>query len=601
MAEDITKKLQKYFNLGSKKTKVKTSNKKDNLPDVFPIEHSPTEKRPDRYTKVQFPSDLEKFYNYWINQCHDNPETLKNRFDRYNDLNYMAENNTIISRSAQLYADETTQADSQSRIIVVEAKNKKLQKELYELLDKWGFNPQRLNDIAYNLALYGDSFDVNAIDNKEGITEVMPIDVITVKSKLEFDPIEVEKKMINNQGFKNYTGAYKSIDKVVKNLTNSADYTKYFRTYLFGYQISDTIFLPPWGISHYRMFTKQSEFYPYGRSLFINCISPFRQLKAFENLQAMARASQFPKETYEVKVSDNMTQADIWNAVNEAREEYLNLNQTLANKEDFALGSQLWMPEGLLNMKLVENKMTPDDLGDLEYFQKALATGTGVPMSFLSPDDGNFGTTGISLLQQYKPFARSIFKIQSAILNEINLKFQIHNVITEKYKPEEFEFNLYMNFPSVEMTRDKMSSKSDSIRLANDILTNLGQSLGLDRGEALPTAIVKDVFSNYSFLEFDEVEKWIKDYEKQKEAENKSLDMQEKTKQKVKHRLSEGLIRELYFDAFRTLNLKEGVLGQNHFMNSNGLEKYQKDLIMMIKEEKDLRIQEQRKKKKLKK
>ena len=59
------------------------------------------------------------------------------------------------------------------------------------------------------------------------------------------------------------------------------------------------MYLPPWNVPHFRRFSTKSEFYPFGRPLFINCIAPFRQLQASKNLMALARAAKFPKEHFE--------------------------------------------------------------------------------------------------------------------------------------------------------------------------------------------------------------------------------------------------------------------------------------------------------------
>ena len=51
---------------------------------------------------------------------------------------------------------------------------------------------------------------------------------------------------------------------------------------------------------------------------------------------ALARAAKFPKELYEVETDENMTQAEKWNAVNEARVELQNLGEGETAKEQFA-------------------------------------------------------------------------------------------------------------------------------------------------------------------------------------------------------------------------------------------------------------------------
>jgi len=45
---------------------------------------------------VKLPSDLEKMWKWWLSETADSSLTLKNRMDRYNDLDYMYYNNTVI-------------------------------------------------------------------------------------------------------------------------------------------------------------------------------------------------------------------------------------------------------------------------------------------------------------------------------------------------------------------------------------------------------------------------------------------------------------------------------------------------------------------------
>ena len=61
------------------------------------------------------------------------------------------------------------------------------------------------------------------------------------------------------------------------------------------------------------------------------------------------------------------------------------------------------------------------------------------------------------------------------------------------------EFELALPFPVIEESQDRVRMKNDTLRLANDIITNLQNALGLDRGESIPSEVVKDIFGKISF------------------------------------------------------------------------------------------------------
>ena len=271
-----------------------------------------------------------------------------------------------------------------------------------------------------------------------------------------------------------------------------------------------------------------------------------------------------------------MTGVDTWNQIELAKEMYNNVNQSNSSKDNYGIGEQIWVAKDLLDVNLIENRMNLDDIADLEVLQTNLAISTGVPMSFLSPGKDNFGTTGISLTYQYKPFGRTVYKIQSVILNEIAQMIRLHLAITGDFDTE-VNFNLAMNYPVLEETSDRMRAKNDSFRLAKDIIDGLSTALGLERGEALPIEVVMAILGSESYLTPEDIEDWIKIYQKSKPKE-------EVQESKIKNRLTPGLFESVYMESFRNLSLKEGVKNNIHFVNAYNVTKEQKLHIDFIKE-----------------
>ena len=319
--------------------------------------------------------------------------------------------------------------------------------------------------------------------------------------------------------------------------------------------------------------------------MFINSLSPFRQLKSLETLQQMARVINFPTEVFNVTTDETMTSIESFQKINEAREEYLNLNLiSEANREEQSIGRQIWTADGLISFDLKSPGLNLDEIGDIEMARENVVGSTDIPISFLIPDKGGFGTTGISLTQQYKPFARSVYTIQTAILEEIVLLIKIHLMITGDYDVDT-PFELEMRYPVLEESSDRQRAKSDNIRLVNDIVQSITDSLGLDRDEALPPDIIVDIFSKYSFMDSQDILNWFKQAkgnsdgaeENQEKIQEGSLNyivnsykgrISESVFKKLNTRLSEELIMEVYFTEQRKYKRYEGVKNSKHYLSS---------------------------------
>lgn len=598
MANPFTR-LQRYFRIVVKSDKSSVSNK-----ELLPGERVSAG---DGTKPADFPPLIQRIWDFWKTETQDNTNTLKDRIGRYKDLNFMVKNDNVISMAMDLYADEATQADSQDRIISVEARDKKVRGAIQDILDHWGFaNQSMVRSKAYDLAEYGDSFNVHSIQAGKGITSTTPVSPFAIADRIEFNALNA-KKELEKSGFLSTLASRDTRIKVLADMIDKPDdYGMFFRSYLFGFQIDEDLYIPPWNMAHFRLFTTESEFYPFGKPLMINSISTFRQLKTSLNLQAIARAAKFPIEKYEVTVDESMTEVEKWDAVNQARQEYANMGITTQYKDEMGIGSKIFLPQGLMDMTLIENNMDLGDIGDIELLRDNMIMGTRVPKGYLVVDRSSFGTSGQSLLQQFKPFGRAVYYIQSAILKEISQMLRIHFLLTEEFDKEFTEFDLKMNFPVIEESRDRLSMKSDTMRLASDILTNLGQAIGLDRDESLPPDIVKQVYSKYTFIEPKDLDRWIDDIVKVKQQAkpddqggNSFYSQDEddgpkhfKEKRSLSEKinrlyedgvLSENLLMNAYFDAKKSLGIREGVFAQKHLYSSENIDQDQEILLSSLR------------------
>lgn len=536
------------------------------------------DKETGKVKPIKFNSSIQKLWDWWLTQVSDTADSLKNRLERYKDLDYMYYNAPVISSAIELYADETVQYDSQNQPLNVEAKDKKVVKHIEEMFQRSGINQQSLREIARNIALYGDSYTINSLEDGKGYTDALVVDVTTVKERIEFNAIDAHKKMMQYRNFGSFIAKDYRLQQLTKILDTkedkkSSNASNLYKSYLFGYQIEDDMYLPPWNVSHYRLFSSKSEFYPYGRPLLINAISPFRQLQAAKNLMAMARAAKFPKEHYEVETDDRMTQAEKWAAVNEARQEFLNLSYEEGAKEDFSVGGAAWTPKGLLSLTMLENKMNLDDIADVEFLRDDIIMTTKIPKGYLIVDRGGWGTSSQALLQQYKPFGRSVLQIQQSILRELIQMVKVDFIISGKFDPDT-DFELSMNFPVIEDADDRLKLKSTTLGLAKEIINSLAQTLGING--KLPTEVVKDIFGRFSFLGQDDLTNWIdtitKDNAKLSEDDTKKL-----------NRINDNIVKEAYFKCKKSMNLQEGLQNGRHYMTSWSTDPIHEQTLKLLK------------------
>lgn len=584
--------LKQFFNISSKVVKGHT----DSVP--FPGAGEDAKKSKNgKLPPAKFPDELQTLYEFWLKDTYDTSKTMENRIDRYNSLQYAYYNSPIVSATIDLYADEATQIDSQSKIVEVDAKDKKVQKWIQEFFDEAGITQKLLRDVAWNISLYGDAFWTVSSSVSKGIVEVIPIDPFSVQERLEFNAIEMKKRLSKNKGgFKNFISKNNTLQVLQKMMDETTeDISQYFKSYLFGFQVEKQM-LPPWNVLHFRAFTTQSEFYPFGRPVLINSLAPFRQLQASKNLMALGRANSFTLKHFEVQTDENATWEDKWEAVNEARQQYINLGNDPSGKEQFTVNSEIWTPQDLLRVDTIESRFEADKISDVEMLRDDLIMGTRIPKGYLIVDRASFGTSGQALLAQHKPFARAVYSIQSAILDQLNHLVKLQMVMTGQFDPEDTEFQLKMAFPQTEESRDRVSIKNDLLRLTKDVIDNLGGALGLDRGEALPPDVVKQIFSQLSFLDGEDIDSWVdatvemQNPEEEEKENNDGTDLFNRKfirgdrLQKIQERLGDNpsILQDCIYSACKRRDMSEGVLNQKHFYFSYESDKINKQTLEVM-------------------
>jgi hypothetical protein len=481
---------------------------------------------------IDFPTDVMRAYEYFLqNQQLYNPN--RERFELYKSLLFMVRNNGVMNRALTTYITETIEMKDGEKPIQIRAKDKKVEKDFNEWLDKIGFNYNMLNELVYDLVLLGDSFIIHDIDD-EGIKEASLVDPFLVRDRVELNLNRIEE--IRQWGIvnKNYVNRFRSIQQIIDQITNKKDSDEvdaylYYKSYLLGYEMKFSTdnesgkdnyrSLPPWSMTHFRLFTTKSEFFPFGRPMFINSLAPFQSYKTTEMLIDMLRVAAFPKEIVTIKSGENATPFDRLQRINEVRELIENITPKTNNKDNLSINERYYAIEELFTYDVIDTNIDMDKLGDLEKKLDDLILSTGIPDTYLIPSRGSGlgGESAKALLYNSRIFKRNVEAIKSAILEGFSNMYRLHLTIANKFQGKDTEFELYMPINSEMFSSDKVSQDGDQLRLATDFLNNLGQALGMDRGQSLPPKVVKDILNYYLPVDELTVNKWINGIVKKEE------------------------------------------------------------------------------------
>jgi hypothetical protein len=458
---------------------------------------------------------LEKLFEAWLRDSTNGYEDLRDRHKRINELWFMYYNDPFISRVVQLVADEATQLDVQDRLITVESPDPRLTDRLYQLFEQWGLTQARIHGVCFQLELLGEAFWANKV-TAQGVEKIIPLKASQILERMEFNPTRVAEQIRQRQGsMMTMINRDQKMQILLQQFeqisTNAEDFAEMFEMKLFGYVVDNETIVPPWTITHFRAESDNSEFAPYGRPHLIAALAPFKQAASTMTLQGLARVMSFPVTLYKVKTMPGMDEGNVWDHINRIREEYDNIgvNPQAGQTEAYSVNTKIWIPDGLMDVDVKESKADIDFVADLEMYIDRIAVASGVPKGYLVQEWGGFGNSAVSLLEQFKPFARHVYTIQSAFLEGLGDLIRLHFAITNEFDYRT-PFTLGMRFPAEEMSEDKMNMRKSTMELATSVMELLATAMGVEEGEPLPADVVKDILSKYTFLDPTDVLEWTK-------------------------------------------------------------------------------------------
>lgn len=459
-----------------------------------------------------FNQKLETLFNSWLNDNTDKLNDIVKRRQRVDQLQYAVLNDPYINRAVNMYADEATQLDEQDTLINIETPDPRMTRDMYNLLNQWGVTQTRIRAAIEQLAIYGDAFWANRV-TENGIERIIPLQQLQVSDRLEFNPVKaLEMKKRREGAFSTFASSNYLIDEMLKGMEDNSNFADLFDTKLFGFTIENDTVVPPWTITHFRLGSESSEFYPMGTSPILGTLAPFKQTQSTIALQSLARTMNFPTTIYKVKSSENMDEGRQFSLVNRVRESYDNIGIAAqqGGSEVYTVNTKIWVPDGLLDVDVKKADINVDDIGDLEFYQNRTAVATGLPNSYFNNDGPDSNMSGKSLVREFKPFARKVFSMQSAFLDGLANNFRIHYAITGEYDFR-IPFTLSMKFPAVEEGDERQRARKDSIEVADAVVDLVKKAIGAGEDDSLPPDIIRDIINKYTFLDPSDLMKWTRD------------------------------------------------------------------------------------------
>lgn len=360
-----------------------------------------------------------------------------------------------IAAALDIFAEEATTANEQGKVLTIYSESNRIKDELTDLFE----NVLDINSVitswARNICKYGDNFLYNKVIPKKGIVGVM-----------QLPNIEITR---SEPGFSKVM----SIDDFQKE-----------KNIKFFWKEKDMDF-NSFEISHFRLLGDDRRL-PYGTSILEKVRRIWKQLLLAEDAMLVYRVTRAPeRRVYKVYVG-NMDDKDIDAYVDKVangfkRTNLINSNNgqqdtrynALAVDQDYFIPTRdqaLPMP-----IETLPGASNLSEIADIEYIQKKLLAALRIPKPFLGFDENIGDGKNLSILDIR--FARAIYRIQRAIIQELN-KMAIIHLYSKGYEDDLNNFTLSLSNPSTQADMLKIQNWKEKISLYRDAVSDVGNGFG---------------------------------------------------------------------------------------------------------------------------
>ena len=397
----------------------------------------------DRYQKIFTGAGLSGYSNALTSKSM--------RLNLFKDYESM-DSDAIISSALDIYSDESTMKSEYGEVLQINSNNDQIKQILHNLFYDILNIEFNLWPWIRNMCKYGDFFLKLEIDEKYGITNVIPLSVYDVSRMEGLDPENPEY-----------------VKFLIETTTGSSRF-KSERT-------TSREELENYEVAHFRLLS-DANYLPYGKSQIEGARKTFKQLILMEDAMLIHRIMRAPEkrifkldignippneiDNYMQQVINKMKKAPV---VDETTGDY-NLKYNMQNiTEDFFLpvrggdsGTNIESLPGL----------TYEATEDIEYLKNKLLSSLRIPKAFLGFEE-EVGSKATLAAEDVR-FARTIERIQRITISELT-KIAIVHLYAQGYQDSDLiDFDLGLTNPSTIYEQEKIELWNNKTSLAESML-----------------------------------------------------------------------------------------------------------------------------------
>ena len=397
----------------------------------------------DRYQKI--------FTGAGLSGYSDSLLTKSMRLNLFKDYESM-DTDAIVSSALDIYADESTMKSEYGDVLEIKTDNNQIKEILHNLFYDIVNIEFNLWPWIRNMCKYGDFFLKLDIDEKYGITNVVPLSVYDVSRLEGLDPENPEY-----------------VKFLIESVTSQHRYKPE--------QSATRDELENYEVAHFRLLS-DSNYLPYGKSQIEGGRKIWKQLSLMEDAMLIHRIMRAPEkrifkldignippnevDNYMQQVINKMRKAPV---VDEDTGDY-NLKYNMQNiTEDFLLpvrggdsGTGIESLPGL----------TYEATEDIEYLKNKLLSSLRIPKAFLGYEE-QIGSKATLAAEDVR-FARTIERIQRITLSELT-KIAIVHLYAQGYQDAELvNFELDLTNPSTIYEQEKIELWNNKTSLAESMI-----------------------------------------------------------------------------------------------------------------------------------
>ena len=397
----------------------------------------------DRYQKI--------FTGAGLSGYSDSLLSKSLRLNLFKDYEAM-DSDAILSSALDIYSDESTMKSEYGEVLEIKSDNEQIKQILHNLFYDILNIEFNLWPWIRNMCKYGDFFLKLEINEKYGVTNVVPMSVYDVSRIEGLDPENPEY-----------------VKFLIESTTSEHRYkseTSATREELENYEVA-----------HFRLLS-DSNYLPYGKSQIEGARKIYKQLTLMEDAMLIHRIMRAPeKRVFKIDIG-NIPPAEVDNymqqivnkmkkapVIEEGTGDY-NLKYNMQNiTEDF------FMPvRGGDSGTSIESLpgLTYEATEDIEYLKNKLLASLRIPKAFLGYDEA--AGSKATLAAEDVRFARTIERIQRITLSELT-KIGIVHLYAQGYTDADLvNFELDLTNPSTIYEQEKIELWGNKTTLARDML-----------------------------------------------------------------------------------------------------------------------------------